>query len=246
MKRAGEIDAPLTAIMTDFLPHAYWLHQAIDRYIVHTDAAAQYLQRHGVGMDRIDCCGIPVHPAFTRNGQQEHNRHASPPIVLIMGGKSGLGPIKDMVTAIDRLPQPCQLVVLAGNNRSLLRWCQRRMSQMHHRLTACGLITNVDYWMHRSAVLVTKPGGMTTAEALVSQLPMVLVNPIPGQESNNAQVLLQSEAAVLAMSPEQVAARVSLLLTSAPARHHMQDSAARLAKPSAAADIVASLQSMVS
>ena len=136
---------------------------------------------------------------------------------------------------LDTLPHPCQLVVLAGTNRLLLAWLRR--SRFRHRVVPLGSVREVSKLMGLATLLISKPGGLTISEALAKGLPLVMVNPIPGQESYNARYLLAQGAAVQATAPETVRQTVRDLLESPDRLAALRARISELARPTAAHDI---------
>ena len=120
------------------------------------------------------------------------------PTVLIMGGGQGLGPIDKIVTLLDRSAFNFQTLVVTGINKKLFEHLEKRKKVCRKKFVNFSFIDNIDELMEVSDIIVTKPGGLTTAEALSKSLPMVIVNPLPGQESMNTQFLLREGVAVKA------------------------------------------------
>jgi processive 1,2-diacylglycerol beta-glucosyltransferase len=99
--------------------------------------------------------------------------------------------------------------------------------------------------MHAADVLVTKPGGLTTSEALVARLPMVLCRPLPGQEERNARVLVESGAAIRSRAIEELPALVEMLLRDGKQRERAIAAARRMGRPNAATEAAVMIAGMV-
>jgi processive 1,2-diacylglycerol beta-glucosyltransferase len=158
------------------------------------------------------------------------------PKILVMGGSLGLGPMKSVIRKLDRLPQPFDLIAVTGQNQELQTRLQRKGDRLRHRTAILGFAGNVNELMEVADLAVTKPGGMTTAEALIKCLPMIIINPIPGQEQKNAQFLLANGVAVQARQAKDVAQYVDDFLRTPQRLHHMRDAARNLGRPNAALD----------
>ncbi len=117
-------------------------------------------------------------------------------IVLLMGGGLGIAPVERMLDALKSVRVPLAAVVVAGSNARIERRLADTAENVHFPVRAVRFVDNVYDYMHAADILVTKPGGLTTAEALVAQIPIVLCKPLPGQEERNARVLVEAGAAV--------------------------------------------------
>ena len=107
-----------------------------------------------------------------------------------------------------------------------------------HRVHIVGLTNEMDAWMGCTDIIVSKPGGLTTSETLARGLAMVVVNPIPGQESRNSDYLLENGAAVKANHPSALSYKLEMLLKNPERLKHMQAASKAIGRPRAAYDIV--------
>jgi len=241
-KQTHGVTLPLIGVLTDYAPHSYWLYEQVDGYIVPAEEAAARLRASGVAQERIQVLGIPVDPRFGQPSDRERTRQAlglttRGPTILIMGGGSGLGPIQELVVRLDALAAPLQLLVLAGSNKRLLAWLQRYRSKARQALWVGGHVDEVWRFMELADVLITKPGGLTTAEALSKGLPMIIINPIPGQETSNAQFLLAHQVAVKAAGAGEASRIVQEFLRDPSLLQSMRSQALAAGRPQAAAAI---------
>jgi processive 1,2-diacylglycerol beta-glucosyltransferase len=236
-KQQRALRIPLVGVLTDFAPHLYWVHETVDVYVVPSEEAKQRFVAKGIQSDRIRVYGIPVEPRFldpVDRAATYAQFHLEPtkPVILVMGGGGGFGPIRELMRSLDEVPQPCQFVVLTGTNDALLSWF--RHQQFRHPVFANGYVEAVPELMEIATLLITKPGGLTTAEALAKHLPMLIVTPIPGQELCNARHLLAQGAAVQLSSPETAKDVMAQLLRDARQLDRLREHAARMAHPDSA------------
>jgi len=243
-KRHHGLTVPLVGILTDHAPHLYWFHDEVDVFVVPSEQVRRRFLQRGVGEGRLKVLGIPLElkflePTDAQAVARQFELDLRRPIILIMGGGSGLGPLRLVIEHLDALPHPCQFVVLTGTNRALHRWICRQRFQ--HRILALEYTDAVPSLMGVATLLISKPGGLTTSEALAKQLPLVIVNPIPGQEAYNARFLLSQGAAVQAGSPTMVRQTVRDLLDTPERLEALRRRIAELARPNASLDIVALL-----
>lgn len=241
-KRNSNLKLPLIGVLTDHAPHSYWIFQDVDYYITPSEASREKFVKNGISPSKIKAFGIPIDPKF---GERHDKRDIcnrlgcdpERPIVLIMGGSQGLGPVENIVNILEKIEIDFQLIVVCGINARLEKILRKRAKKYAKKFIAFGHIENVDEFMEVSSVVITKPGGLTTAEALSKDLPMIIVHPIPGQELKNTEFLLIQGVALRAEDCEDIAALVQELLVNDNKLVEMRTRAAELKKPSAAMDI---------
>lgn len=215
-KRRGMHKLPIIGVVTDFGVHGYWIHQEIDLYLVGHDDVRRELMAKGIPENRIRVTGIPIRPRFgeTIDRFEARRRLKLNPgrsTVLIMGGSHGLGQLDDLVGALHAIPYDFQTIVVCGRNRPLynkLMKATRRMPEIH----VMGYVKDSPLLMSAADMLITKPGGLTCSEALAKGLPLILTNPIPGQEERNVRFLTKHQVARVARSPEELIYAVTDLL----------------------------------
>ncbi len=232
---------PLVGILTDFVAHRYWGNPQTNLYVAPTRDTAIALLAQGVNRERIRDYGIPIKPEFAKEIDKSKLTRSlglvpAVPKIVVMGGSRGLGPMKQVVGRLDRIPKPFELIVICSLNRKLFKQLKERAPRLRHPMKVYGFVNNMTEWMTVADILVTKPGGLTTAEALVKQAPMVICNPIPGQEEKNTQFLLANGVAVRADQPRELARVVQGLLESPDPLERMRRNSAALSKPNAAMD----------
>jgi processive 1,2-diacylglycerol beta-glucosyltransferase len=241
-KRAtGNRKLALVGVLTDFVAHRYWADDEVDLYIAPNDETKETLLGQGVSADRIRVTGIPISVSFSQSGNKDaalKNLKLKPdvPKIVVMGGSLGLGPIKSIIRKLDALPQPFDIIVVTGKNKRLREDLLDRRRPRRHTTRVLGFVENMHELMEVAEVLITKPGGITTAEALSKHLPMIIINPIPGQEEKNAQFLLAHHAAVQAVKAGDVARYVDEFLHNPEKLRRQRDGARGLARSHAAQD----------
>jgi processive 1,2-diacylglycerol beta-glucosyltransferase len=235
-------------VVTDYDVHALWLCHTIDRYYVALPESAEYMAAIGVPREKLRITGIPVDPLFAkpvdRNAVRKHlGLDPSAPVVLAAAGGEGVGPIEQLVRGLLELRRPWQIVAIAGKSEKMRKRLEALSRQSGSlpggapRLCPVGFTTEMDQYMAAANLLVGKAGGLTTSEALARALPMVLIEPIPGQEERNADHLLEAGAAIRCNNLPVAAWKVATLLDDPARLKQMQEAARRMARPRAAADI---------
>ncbi|MDP3723635.1 MAG: glycosyltransferase [Candidatus Omnitrophota bacterium] len=238
-KQQRGLSIPLVGVLTDYAPHLYWFHESVDVYIVPSEQVKQRFITRGVEASRVQVLGIPIDLGFLATSDREATARRfgldlRQPIVLIMGGSGGFGQLREIVLNLETLPLACQMVIVSGTNRPLLSWL--RAQRFRHRVLALGYTEEVPKLMDIATLLISKPGGLTTSEALVKHVPLVIVDPIPGQEAYNVRFLLSQGAAVQA-GVETVRQTVRDLLENPGQLEAMRRRHVELAHPDAGRDI---------
>ncbi len=201
LKEKGIIHSVNIGIVTDFTVHPYWeesLH--FDYIVLPNELLEQQLIKKGFNKKQILPFGIPIDPKFSAPSTEREvllERMGLDPkklTLLIMSGSMGFGNIKQVVSSIDKIKLDFQAIVVCGNNAD----AKEKIDDMRKSKTfvTYGFVNNVEELMSVSDIILTKPGGLTSSEALAMNLPMVLINPIPGQEDRNLEFLLNNGAAV--------------------------------------------------
>jgi processive 1,2-diacylglycerol beta-glucosyltransferase len=251
-KRLFHDAPPVVGIVTDYAVHAFWIHRNVDAYAVANDAVRDLMIGRGVAPERVIASGIPVRPDFSRRDETREalrERLDLPRdrrVVLMMGGGLGIGPLERMMRALESVPVPLAVVVIAGRNARSARRVLAAAESIRYPVRALRFVDNVYDYMHAADAFVTKPGGLSAAEALVAGIPMVLCKPLPGQEERNARVLSDAGAAIRTRTVAELPAAISAILTDAGRRERMVDAARSLARPNAAGEAASMIARLVS
>jgi processive 1,2-diacylglycerol beta-glucosyltransferase len=233
---------PLVAMLTDYIPHSYWLYDNVDYYIAPSEEVAQRLINNGIAPDKIKPFGIPIDPKFKEEIKltqlrQKFNLNPDKFTILIMGGGQGLGPIKKVVKSLETIPKEFQEIIVTGSNNKLYTCLKKKIKKYKKHILLFKYSNNINELMGISDLIITKPGGITTAEVLTKRLPMIIIHPIPGQEESNTVYLTKEQAAIRVDEPQDTGAAVENLLLHPEKLKHLSESAQRISKPSATLDI---------
>jgi processive 1,2-diacylglycerol beta-glucosyltransferase len=241
-KRFYNADFKLIAVLTDYIPHSYWIYENIDYYVVPSKEIEQKLISKGVANEKIRILGIPVDPYFSEVLQKEKiieklalTYHL--PKILIMGGGQGLGPIENIVETLQKIDIDLEILVVTGINKKLYYRLKRKISTFKQKVILFGFVNNIAELMTVSDVIITKPGGITTAEALSKGLPMIIVEPIPGQEMSNTEYLISKGAAVMIEKPQKIKDVLKEMLINRERLNKMRQAAKEISKPNASIEI---------
>lgn len=204
MKQRDMVSAPCVGVVTDYCIHPYWEDVInMEALVTASELITHTAVKRGIPEERIVPLGIPIHPKFNRRITREEAcaqlgldpaRHT----ILVMGGSMGYGNSRKLIQQITQIGIDFQILAVCGNNKR----AYNRL--MHFRgeydggcdLHVMGFVDNVEVLMSASNCIITKPGGLTVSEAIAKGLPMILVNPIPGQEERNTEFLLNNGMAL--------------------------------------------------
>lgn len=241
-KKSLNSKLPLFGILTDHAPHSYWIFDDVDYYIVPSEQSRDHFIKNGVNESRIKVFGIPIDPKFSvKLDRLEICRKLgidpNLPVVLIMGGSQGLGPVENIVDKIEHVEAKFQLMVVCGINKKLVNILTKRKARYKKKMLVFGLVENIDELMEVSSMVVTKPGGLTTSESLAKELPMIIIHPIPGQEAKNTEFLLREGVALKAEDSEDIATLIQELLLNNTKLSQMRNRTRELKKPNSARDV---------
>jgi processive 1,2-diacylglycerol beta-glucosyltransferase len=242
LRKKGELRLPQMTVTTDFETHRLWYNQPCDHYFTATEEGARYLHSWGVPPGDTTVTGIPIHPVFAkpkdRNAcREKHGLGTDRPVILQLAGGFGVGPIVKLYQALLSIERPLEVVVVAGKNAEVKADLEKVEAPTRHRAHILGFTDQIDELMAAADVVVSKPGGLTTSEVLARGAVMVVVNPIPGQESRNSDYLLESGAAIKANNLPTLAYKLASLLDDEKRLAQLKSNVAKIARPRAAYDV---------
>jgi processive 1,2-diacylglycerol beta-glucosyltransferase len=243
LRKKNQLSIPQVTATTDFETHRLWVNQPCDRYFTATEEGALYLQSWGVPAADIIPTGIPVHPVFSQPRDRaallaKHGLAGDRPIVLQLAGGFGVGPIERLYGELLKVELPLEVVAVSGRNEKLKEELKAMPVPSRHRVQVLGFTKEIDELMAVADLVVSKPGGLTTSETLARGAVMVIVNPIPGQESRNSDFLLESGAAIKANNIATLGHKITALLREPKRLAQLQANVRRVARPRAAFDVV--------
>lgn len=250
LKAKKRLTSRQAIVVTDFDVHAMWLCHHYEHYFVAMDETRAHLETLGIAAQKITATGIPIDPIFSRRKdksemRRKHSLAEDRVTILVSAGGFGVGPIEHLITSLTGLRHRAQIIVICGRNEELKKRAERtaRAVPANHPVTfkVMGFTTEMDELMAASDILLGKPGGLTTSEALASGLVFVIVNPIPGQEERNADHLLEEGAAIRCNNLPVLAYKIDRLLDDEARFEAMKKNVSRMARPRAAFEIVETL-----
>ena len=226
----------VVSIVTDFEAHALWMDACVDLYCVAAEEAKARLVARGAAAGNVVATGIPIAAKFSskpdpRAVRKQYGLRDDQPVLLVLGGGFGMGPVAEILAELDKVPGQFQTQVVTGRNEELRR--KLATQTRRHPTHVLGFSTNMHELMAVADLIITKPGGLTTSEALALGKPLFILNPIPGQEAANSDFLLERGAAVKVNRVEDLPFRIEKLLGSKKLSE-MAKAAKSLGRPQAA------------
>ena len=253
LKGEGKVKVLNTVVVTDFDVHAMWLCRHVEQYFVALEETKVHLQALGVPESLVTITGIPIDPVFTelkdkRAMRQKHGLDLDRFTILVSAGGFGVGPVGHLMQALARLSHPTQVVAVCGRNDALKVELTQTVKQLAKpsvvSFKLLGFTTEMDELMTAADLFVGKPGGLTTSEVLSKGLPMVVINPIPGQEERNSDHLLEEGAAIRSNNLPALAYKIDAIIDTPGKLAQMGESARAMGKPEAAFAVVERLAAL--
>ncbi len=249
LKKKGKIDCKLATILTDYQIHPQWLilSSFSDYFFVSNEQMKTDMISEGINDEKIFVTGIPVSERFLQKMDKksiyeqfelDENKET---VLFFAGGEFGLGRNTTFMVlkAIIRLFPDIQVIAIAGKNKKMKKKFTELVdnTDSHKRIKILEYTDKVPELMYISSMVITKPGGLTVTEALASHLPLVIINPIPGQEEENAEVIIQNDVGIWIKKEDNIARALKNLYRNKEKFVTMKENTKSLAKPYATANI---------
>ena len=230
---------PLFGVLTDFAVHALWMCPHVDCYYVATEEARCQLIRRGQPEDGTAVTGIPVDASFAvqtpaADARARLGLDPALPTVLFMGGGFDVGSPVEFLKAFRAHAVPCQFLLVAGRHERMKAEAEAVATSLTQPVRVYGFVRNVPELMDAADLVVAKPGGLTSAEVLAKGKPLLIVDPIPGQEQRNGECLLEAGAAARLFEIAGAPWKIETLLGDKARLAAMTEAARRAGHPQAA------------
>jgi processive 1,2-diacylglycerol beta-glucosyltransferase len=225
----------LVSVATDFHVHLFGINKQVDVFVVPCEEMAEYLKGQGVPSEKIAVEGIPVSlkffvPIETGVVKQRLGFDRDTPIVLILSGGFGIGPVLDLLKSFRDIKGKFQLAIIIGKDKRLREKAEAITQNFNYRVKVFGFVDNMEEFMSVAAVVITKPGGMSVSEALAKKIPICLMHAIKGQEEWNTMVLVNAGVAVYPKHTKDIPQAVCCLLSDKEKYSSIKEAAERLEK----------------
>ena len=249
LKRKGKVNFPLATIMTDFAPHDQWLvgHEYTEYFFVAHDKMKTYLISKGIDENKIYDLGIPISTKFTKEFNKteilkEFNLQENKKTILFFGGWNS-GNAQERTLKIFEIlatfSDSIQIVAISARNKKLQEGYENIIKNNNlNNVTILDYTNKVPELMSISNIVVAKPGGLTTSESLAMNLPMILINPIAGQEEENAEFLEKKGIGIWIRKDDNIKEKIENLLKDENKLSQMKNNTKLLANKNSTYDII--------
>ena len=246
LKKKNKIQTSLNVIMTDYASHKFWEQKPeyVNRYFVANEEMKYCLVNNGIDGKKIFVTGIPVGPAFLKTYDKKEicDKLKLDPekkiILLFGGGEYGLSNVKLFLTGLLEVNEDVQVIAIAGKSKKIQRMFKNTTIKYDKKTIILGYTDKIPELMSIADFVISKPGGLTTTEILTSNVPFIIINPIPGQEEENARFLLNNGAAVRLYDAENTTPFLNQLFNDTKRIECMKKMQKNISKPNSTKEIV--------
>lgn len=242
-------------IVTDYESNPLWRAEHYSRYFVAIEEVKQELMYQGYKGERITVSGIPIDPVFAQHKSREemrkkHGLSNDKLVILTSAGGLGMGPIDNIISELIHLKEDVQIIAMCGANEDLKANLENFFADAvqggsEARMKIMGYTNDMDELMSAADLILGKPGGLTSSEALAKGLVFVIVNPIPGQEERNSDHLLEEGVAIRCNSLGVLGPKINALLTDKTKLETMRANARKIACPNSATTVAKEILQMI-
>ena len=242
LKRKGKVTCNLATVLTDFAPHDQWLvENAYGNYffVSHDGMNTSLVNDFNIPKEKVFTTGIPISEKFLVSSEKQkiydifELDSSKKTILFFGGGEFGLGKNRtvEILKALTNHLDEYQIIAISGRNKKMNHAFKELAAELQNpdSLKIYDFIDKVPEAMKISDLVITKPGGLTISESLASNLPILIINPIPGQEEQNAEFLVQAEVAVWLKKSDNPSEVISNLLNSPEKLKTMSENTKKLA-----------------
>ncbi len=209
LRALGKNHPPFITVVTDLITaHSFWFHRGVDLCLVPTEASRQRALRCGLSPTQVRTIGLPVADRFCQPASDKLSLRkrlgwpADRPVIILMGGGEGMGPLERTALALEGSGLPVAIVIITGRNQDLKQRLEGRSWSAPTFIY--GFVRDMPDFMAAADILVTKAGPGTITEALNAGLPMILYSRLPGQEDGNVVFVVSEKAGIWAPTPERI------------------------------------------
>jgi len=248
LKQKNKLGIPVIAVITDFSNHSFWKLWNTDAFVVAHDYMKDNMMLAGISKEKIYTYGIPTSKNFLhkrdRQAALEELGLDNGLTALLMGGSLGFGQIGTAFRSLLNSKKVKQIIAVTGFNQKLKRQLEYYAQNTDKKVKIYGYTNHIADLMDASDLIITKPGGMTIAEALMKELPIFIISPIPGQEEENAHFLINSGVAAKILPGDNIDSILCQTLDNSLRVRHMKEMARCLSKPDSTKNIAALLENL--
>ena len=241
-RRKRKKNFKIAVTITDYEFHPLWLVSNVDLYFTATEEVKDSLMFYGVPPEKIVTSGIPIHPKFSEPKKRKellakYGLQNNSPVILISAGSFGVTPLSEVIADLGVIQDEFQITVVCGHNAKLRKDLEIKQKAEPRLKKVFGFVDFMDELMALSDLLITKPGGITVSESMALGLPMIFIEPIPGQEEANADYIVEQGAGIKARNLPVLLYKLGLLIRNSEKLTDMSQRAKAISRPKAAKTI---------
>lgn len=246
LKKHGKTNTRLCVVMTDYASHKFWeiKHEFVNMYFVANNEMKLGLIANEIEESKIHVTGIPVEPAFTKEYNKEDIYNSfglskdKKTVLIFGGGQFGMSNITSFFRALLNIKEDIQIVAVAGKSEKNQNQFKNLAQSSNKNVVILGYTNQVPELMQIADFVISKPGGLTTTEILVSQVPFLIINPVPGQEEENANFLTNNGAAARIWDVKRAEPFIEQFISDSFRIENMKAMQKHIAKPNSTKEIV--------
>ncbi len=250
LRALGKNRPPFITVVTDMVTtHALWFDNRADLILVPTETARKRALKNKMPEEKVRVVGLPVADKYCKPlGRKSTLRKKlgwplDKPIVLMVGGGDGMGPLAKTAREIDASGLDLSLVIVCGRNQRLKS--NLEAENWENPTLIYGFTRDMPDFMRASDFIVTKAGPGTVAEALNAELPIILYSKLPGQEDGNVTFVQEEGAGVWAPKPQDVVRTLTRWVSRPAERKKVIENCRRAGRPEAARTIAKTIGEML-
>lgn len=246
LKKKRKTSAKIISIMTDYGIHNMWLegNEYIDKLIVATDEMKNdCMRKYNVSENKIVVTGIPISERFQESFNKDqilkelNLKENKPTLLFFAGGGLGLGKSEGIFEELVNSNYDFQLIAITGKNEKQKKRFENIASKSNKNITVLGYTNHVPELMSVSDFVITKPGGLTSTECLAMKKPMIIINPIPGQEEQNSIYFTNNGTALRTYKNEPIEHVLDIAVNNKKRVEQMIEMCGVIGKPNSSKDI---------
>ena len=230
-------EIPHVTVVTDYDVHAFWAVNPCERFFVARDECRHALEQFGVPSDRITITGMPVVRAFSHGLPSraaclsELQLDGSLPVILLMAGGDD---VFETYNELLSMQTSVQIALVCGRYKSKQQKLKEILIPSHHKVKIEGFTKKMHYYLQSADIIITKPGGLTTAESLATGTAMAIYHSLPGQEMRNADMILEEGAGFKISDSKMLAYKIEKIIQDKNGLNKMKENAKRIGSTTAA------------
>lgn len=244
IRKKGGFNIPCYGVLTDYTCIPFFGETKLDGYFIPHEELRDEIAKCGIPKEKLFAIGIPVSKKFAVHESKAAAREAlglpaDKPVMLIMSGGVGCGNILELCDTLERCSSGDYLAcVLTGHNASLKQSIDERFASAG-RIKTVSFTKQVNLYMNAADVMLSKPGGLTSTEAAVANVPLVQMLTYAACEAKNIAFFTSHGLSIRAANEREAVSAMWSLTDDKQKAEKMRAMQRACINPNAADDIAA-------